>query len=362
MDVREILFGLHQIESIGWASIAKIIANVEELSSLPELSSEQWKLIGLKPKQIENIEQLFNKENILEWKHKYAEKEINYITIWDEDYPYLLKKISKPPWILYVKGNIHCMHQPLLSMVGTRTPTFYGKKVAMEFANSLSQHGIGIVSGLAKGIDSCAHLGALKAQGKTIAVLGSAIDHKYPIDNCKLYDQIANEGLIISEYPIETPLHPGMFPQRNRIIAGLSSGVIVVEAAHRSGSLITVDYALEENREVYAVPGPITSEKSIGTLHLIKQGCTMLTSVQELLEDLKPIFGINPILKVDSKPTLHPEEQFIFNLIKSECLTIDELVEKTYFNIGELHIHLLSLVSKKCIRQLPGFKYETTQL
>jgi DNA processing protein len=363
MDSRDILIALHHIEGVGWKTISKILAHYTDLTQVLNISQSQWQAIGLKPQQIERILIELQPDSILKVISKYTQQHIGIMTIWDKDYPPLLKETSQAPWVLYYKGDPTLLTQPLLAIVGTRAPTHYGKKVAQEFAASLSGIGIGIVSGLARGIDSYAHIGALQQRSKTIAVMGTAIDQLYPMENKSLHEQIVQEGVVVSEYPIGTSMHVGMFPQRNRIIAGLSLGVIVVEAAHRSGSLITVDRALDENREIYAVPGPITSLKSMGTLHLIKQGCKMVTSMEDITEDLQHLLPTYVSHSPVHAPlVLSVAEQTIYAFIEHESCTVDELHELSAYDIGYLHTILLSLLSKKCIHQLPGFRYEKARI
>src|SRR5208282_3709008 len=189
-----------------------------------------------------------------------------------EDYPPLLKEIPDAPLLLYVRGDVKVLSQFAVAMVGTRRPSAYGSSVAHRLAHDLAQRQLVVVSGLARGVDSAAHRGALEAQGKTVAVLGSGINVIYPRENKSLAEEVAKSGAVISEFPLGTGPTPENFPIRNRIISGLSLGVVIVEAAEYSGSLITARLALEQNREVFAVPGNITSAQSFGPNHLIKQG------------------------------------------------------------------------------------------
>ena len=288
------------------------------------------------------------------------------MTVRDEAYPEILRQIPQPPWVLYYKGNLSLLKKPVLAIVGTRTPTVYGIKTAEELACSLSHSGFCVVSGLARGIDSAAHTGALKGNSGTIGVLGSGLDRVYPPENLPLYRAIAEKGLLLTEYPLGTPAHPGLFPQRNRIIAGLSLGTIVVEAAARSGSLITVEFALDASRDVFAVPGPVHSPKSQGTLDLIKKGAAkLITSVNDIIEEythlLSPAAPANrQHIKQNNVPGfagLTEEERKIYELLCSMPRTIDELLEQSQINFGHLHSVLLSLLMKKKIRELPGCIY-----
>ena len=209
---------------------------------------------------------------------------IKRITIESEKYPELLKQIYDPPKGLYIMGNIDILNNPSIAIVGCREATEYGKKAATYFAYNLAKQNINIVSGLAKGIDSFSHIGALQANGKTIAVIGSGLDIIYPKENAYLAKRILEQGgAIVSEYPLGTKPQKEHFPARNRIISGLSQAVLVVEAKEKSGSLITADFAMEQGKEVFAVPGNINSLNSVGTNNLIKDGATPVSNYSDIL-------------------------------------------------------------------------------
>ena len=215
------------------------------------------------------------------------EKNIQILTIKDEDYPYLLKQIYDPPSVIYIMGNKKILSQNGIAIVGSRNCSLYGQKIAKYLSYQLAKKGIHIISGLARGIDTFSHIGTLQARGKTIAVLGSGLDVIYPPENEKLAEKIVESGgCLVSEYIVGTKPLGEHFPARNRIISGLASGVVVVEASEKSGSLITVDFALEQGKNVYAVPGNINSPNSLGTNSLIKQGAKIVTNVEDILEDL----------------------------------------------------------------------------
>jgi len=207
------------------------------------------------------------------------------LNLQDKNYPAILKEIHSPPKELYVKGKI-LPQEKAIAIVGTRNCSDYGKQVAYDFSSKLAKLGITIVSGLAQGIDTCAHQAALEAKGRTIAVLGTGINNIYPRFNTKLAEEISKNGAVISEYEPEANGTKYTFPQRNRIISGLSLGTIVIEAPERSGALITADFAMEQNREVFIIPGPIYSENSKGTNQLIKQGAKLITNIEDVLENL----------------------------------------------------------------------------
>ncbi|MFH0773730.1 MAG: DNA-processing protein DprA [bacterium] len=272
------------------------------------------------------------------------------ITQYHADYPILLKNISDPPISIFGKGDrnsINFVSDTCIGVVGTRKPTAYGRHVAEELGKSFASAGLIIVSGMATGIDTISHKAAIEKQGRTIAVLGTGIDVIYPYENKSLHDQILKEyGIIISEYPPGYGVNRGMFVLRNRIIVGLSKAIVVVEGGAHSGSLITARYAAENGREVYAVPGPITSDMSIAPHILLREGVHLLTNSSELLGD----FGITQKYEtVTSKPTeLTKEEKMIYELVSLRKCYADEVAKKISFNVPET-LSILSLLEVRGI-------------
>jgi DNA processing protein len=278
------------------------------------------------------------------------------VTIWDEEYPPILKKIYDPPLLLYFKGSFDEKDNYSIAIVGTRMPTNYGKVQAEAIAADLSRQGITIVSGMARGIDSIGHRAALKNNGRTIAVIGSGLDRIYPPENRKLFEEIAEKGLIISEYEPGTGPDAVNFPKRNRIIAGLSLGCILVETGVSGGGMQTAALSLDQNREVFAVPGYIGVKQSEGTNLLIKKGeARLITCAEDVLLDLelklKPVVGKN-IPKVHHHLTLF--EQRIIDTLKEEPLHIDKIAEMSKIATSECLVSLLSLEFKGVVKQLPG--------
>ena len=277
---------LSRIEGLGPIKIKELLKQYKTPENIWELDKNklmQTKGIG------ENIENSIWKKEYrenLEQYVKYMKKyNIGIITIEDKDYPKKLLHIYDAPAILYYKGDKKLLHTDIIAMIGCRECSNYGKEVSIKFSYELAKNGITIISGMAKGIDSYSHIGCIKAGGKTIAVLGSGLDIIYPKENCLLYDEILSaKGLILSEYVIGTKPSKLNFPARNRIISGLSNGVIVVEAKGKSGTLNTVDFALEQGKDVFVVPGNITSTNSTGTNELIKQGASCVTGVEDILK------------------------------------------------------------------------------
>lgn len=277
------------------------------------------------------------------------------MTCWeDEEYPGSLRNIHNAPFVLYYQGNLTLLQDMGIAIVGARKASQYGRIVARKLASELAAAGAVIVSGMARGIDTEAHRGALEA-GVTIAVLGSALDCPYPPENKKLYQLIAEKALVVSEFPAGTRPEPGNFPMRNRIICGLSRGVVVVEAGQRSGALITADFALEQGRDVFAVPGPINSSSSVGTNHLIQQGAKLVCSVEDIVEEY-PGWIIHDKMERQAV-NLSGEEQDLLQFMGGEACHIDVLMEKTGIDIGQLSTLLLKLEFQGIIRSLPGNYY-----
>jgi len=249
-----------------------------ELLSVPGIGKKHAEIIT-------NSKSMRNIDKHIEFMVK---NKIDIISITDEDYPKLLKKIYDPPLSIYIRGNKKILNHDSIAIVGCRECSQYGKNVTNELAYNISKQNINIVSGLAKGIDGIAHKSSISAGGKTIAVLGNGLDTVYPSENIMLAKEILQKGgAIISEYPLGEKPHKNNFPERNRIVSGISKGIIVVEAKEKSGTLITVDFALEQGRDIFVVPGNINSLNSVGTNNLIKQGAKLITSYQDILEDWK---------------------------------------------------------------------------
>jgi DNA processing protein len=277
------------------------------------------------------------------------------ITLADASYPPALLEIADPPSVLYVRGNPDLLHRRGIAVVGSRNATPQGTQTAESFARHLAAQGLCIVSGLALGIDAAAHRGALAAQGETVAVIGTGADRIYPARNKELAIAIAERGAIVSEFPLGTPAVAYNFPRRNRIISGLARGVLVVEAAPESGSLITARLAAEQGREVFAIPGSIHSPVARGCHKLIKQGAKLVETAQDILEELGN-FAAAPMPA--AAPSATPDESPILAALGHDPCSLDDLVERTGQSADQLLPELLSLELGGSLAPLPGNRYQ----
>ncbi len=280
-----------------------------------------------------------------------------------EDFPEFLRQIPDPPTLLYIVGNVEALHMPALSIVGSRNPTRGGKENAYEFARHLGQSGFCIVSGLAQGIDTAAHEGALDAGAMTVAFLGHGIDRVYPSANRDLAHRISQNGILVSEYPLGSPPRREHFPQRNRLISGLSLGTLIVEAARRSGSLITARLAGEQGREVFAIPGSIHSPLSRGCHQLIKQGAKLVESADDIVSELGALVG--HLMQSDTDEENEKPRSFkhdadydiLLNSLSYDPASADELAENSGLTIDQVSSMLLILELEEKIEALSGGTY-----
>jgi len=288
---------------------------------------------------------------------------------WDEpEYPKLLLEIYDPPPLLYVRGDASVLNRHSISMVGTRRPTPYGNQVAERLGHDLAARGLTIVSGMARGIDSLAHQGACRAvPGSAVGVLGTGVDVVYPKENKKLFAEVEKRGALISEFPLGTHPAPENFPVRNRVVAGISLGVVIVQGAQYSGSLITARLAMEFGREVYGVPGNVTADVSFAPNQLIKQGAKLVTSWEDVIEELPTQIRAElfPVAETtgDERASLlidalSPAEKRIFGLLGTdEAIHVDELMEKAELNSSEVLAALCEMEMKGIVRQMPGKQF-----
>lgn len=328
IDNNTYLIALHSVNGLGPVRLKLLLDYYKDPKTTWEADPKELLEIGLPSSVVLRFTEIRKKLDPEKYLESIIKSAISYVTIFDENYPKLLKEIYDPPVVLFYKGNLKKADGKNIAMVGTRKITGYGKIVTEKFASELAQMGLTIVSGLAQGVDTYAHQSAISVGGQTIAVLGGGLNTPiFPPENNNLANKIINEGLgaIVSEFNPEEPSLKGNFPARNRIISGLSLAVLVTEAAEDSGSLITAKCALEQGREVFAIPGPITSEYSKGPSILIKQGARLITTPLEILEELGINQNINFKNKEKSYEGLTETDLKILECLKNENKHIDEI-------------------------------------
>ncbi len=335
-------------------------ANLSELVEAGELSPSFAQALK-QPLSDKNAKQIQRELDAVE------SGQFSILTLADPQYPAQLKTIADPPSVLYYTGQLLGCNQQALAIVGARKGSHAGRAFTRQLSGDLAALGFTIVSGLARGIDADAHEGALASAGRTVAVLGCGIDRTYPPEHQKLRQRIEQQGAVLSEFPMGTSPQSFHFPQRNRVISGLSLGVIVTEATLKSGSLITARMALEQNREVFAVPGNVTHPLSQGPHHLIQQGAKLVEKPWDIVEEILPM--LEPSFRehletqqevVEGQPSaiaLGPEEQHVFNRIPLEPVSLDELIAQGSYSSSEVMSLLLSLEMKGLIKQVPGLQY-----
>ncbi|HNV23808.1 MAG TPA: DNA-processing protein DprA [Candidatus Omnitrophota bacterium] len=365
MIEKEALIILNAISGLGNSRIKSLIEFFG--SALNVLDAAETKLCDsqiLPADVIKNILQ-FKKDEFLKKEYQLMAREgVEVLSYLDESYPQDLKQIPDFPVVLYVKGALPENLKLSIGIVGSRQASLYGLSIAEKFAVSFAELGITVVSGMARGIDTAAHKGILKAKGATVAVLGSGLKHIYPPENKDLFKKISQQGAVLSEFSMDTEPFPYNFPRRNRIISGLSLGVVVIEAGLKSGALITASCALEQGKEVYAVPGKIDSPSSVGVNNLIKQGAKLVTSVEDILEDLqvpltqsledgKTRENILPEKKKNAGP-LTIEEKAVYDCLTAEGVHIDEIVSKSGLSSSQTTVILMKLELKRLIKQSAG--------
>lgn len=360
MDKRDIYLWLNKTPGIGNVKLKAIESYFENIEEVYTARRETLsKIKALRDVDITRLMESRSKTKLEDYKEQLMGLGISYITKVDKNYPQCFNDIFDPPYLFYYIGELDALFNRVrIAVVGARRCSAYGKHVSYEMSKSLSNAGITIVSGMARGVDTQAHKGALDGKSQTVAVLGSGLDICYPKENKELMDAIIKKGCVISEYPIGTPPLSGNFPRRNRLISGLSHGIVVTEAARKSGSIITADVALEQGKDVYAVPGSIYSKTSQGTNWLLKQGARVLTDPEDILMD----YGVkNHESMVNSQIKLQIElakdEKMIYDNLGLEPLHIDVLCKMTNFPIIQVQ-HILTLLEiEGYIQQLPGKRF-----
>jgi DNA processing protein len=367
IEAKKYWIALNMVPGVGAITYRKLLNAFSDPEQVFSAPPHMLKTIpGVSEKVIQHIVSFGFPDRVKKELDAIEKHQVHIMTWEDHDYPEHLKAIFDPPPIMYLKGNRFQHHDIMVAVVGSRKASTYGRVTAEKICRELAVKGVTVVSGMARGIDSAAHRGTLKASGQTIAVMGCGVDVVYPPENTKLYDEIVEKGAILSELPMHTKPDRGNFPARNRIISGMSLGTVVVEADIRSGALITADTALEQGREVFAVPGNINSASSRGTNRLIKQGAALIECADDILhglslaishelKDLQP--DLQPKLPLAEKkppPSLTENEQCIYDLIDIQPIHIDEITIRSKLPSGTVSAMLMMLEMKNVIRQLSG--------
>ncbi len=340
---------LENMGPVAFKRLLEAFGSVSKIIKVPEIKLKSKRLFEMADEEIK----------------KASVQGVEIISRLDKRYPAALKEIHDPPILLYVKGRLPSESVPKVAVVGSRVASLYGIRTAETISRGLAEAGVAVVSGMAVGIDSAAHQGALSADGVTIAVLGGGLSRLYPHENKKMAQEIVKKGAVISEYPMEMSPRPAYFPIRNRIISGLSSAVLVVEAKQKSGALITVDLALEQGRDIFAVPGNVDSARSGGTNALLKEGAKLAMSADDILEELN-IKKVSAPARGEKRKSSEPatnlseEENKLLSLINSESAHVDSLIEHSGASASKTIAALSLLEIKGFLKQLPGKHYVKT--
>jgi len=349
---------LNMIPGVGASRCQKLLKHFGSPQAILEANlSELQHVSGIGEYTARQIISFRNRLDIEREISKIEKQKVSILTFLDDDYPPNLRLIFDPPVVLYVKGKILPEDRIAIAVVGTRRPTGYGKMVAEMLGKELAERNITVVSGLARGIDTCAHRGALSCGGRTIAVLGCGIDICYPPENRAIFDEIGERGAIVSEFSMGTRPEKINFPLRNRIISGLSLGAVIVEAGSRSGALITAGCALEQGREVFAVPGNIFSLESKGTHSLIKEGAKLVEKCEDIIEEIQSLRDALPpssVIKSPEEVKLSEEEEKVYSLLSFEPVHIDFISKESGLPISRVSPVLMNLEMKGKIRQVMG--------
>lgn len=348
--------GFSKVSGIGPARLRTLLEYYGDVKTAWQARADQLRAVGLDKRSVDNLVKARQTLDLEAELAKLNKLNISVLT-WDSsDYPELLKTISDPPITLYIRGNLMPQDEWALAVVGTRRATAYGKECTRMLVSGLVENGITVVSGLAYGIDTEAHRTAIRSGGRTIAVMGCGVDIIYPAENRKLAQAIVENGAIISEYPLGTNPESGNFPRRNRIISGLSLGVLFVEGSHQSGARITTNFALEQGREVLAVPGSILRKAGSGPNYLIQNGAKLVTSVEDILEEL----NLTMIAQHTEARAIIPDnetEAILLEQLSSDPTHIDDLGEATGLPAPDIASTLTLMELKGMVRQVGGMNY-----
>jgi DNA processing protein len=361
MDPKEALVAMNMIDGVGPVRVRQLLEHFGDASAVLRASRAQ--LLQVRGIGQETAESIANWEKTVDLAaelKRVADFGCRIVTQAEEEYPELLRQIYDPPTVLYVKGELSAKDKNAVAIVGSRQTTHYGLESARRLGYQLGYVGVTVVSGGARGIDTAAHQGALNAKGRSVAVLGTGINQVFPPENAELFERIAANGALVTQFPFNRPADKQSFPIRNRIVAGMTLGTVVVEATLTSGALITANFATEYGRQVFAVPGRIDSPRSKGCHELIKKGAKLCEGAEDILSEFEYLFppsnrpaapsetGVLPAL------TLSENEQKVFDALGREETSIDEVIRHSGLPSSAVSVALLSLEMKRVIRQLPG--------
>lgn len=359
MNLKAYWIAFNKVPGIGPARLAALLETCGSIEAAWKASIEQLKKAGLDKRSLESLLKVRREIDPAAELNKVEQTGFQVLTWDDDDYPTNLQMMDAPPPLLYVRGEMTEHDAWAVAIVGTRRASAYGREVAHTLATELAHNGITVVSGLALGVDAVAHQAALDAGGRTIAVLGSGVDQLYPAQNRNLALKIVGQGAVISEYALGTRPEASNFPPRNRIISGLSRGVIVVEAGSRSGALITTRFAAEQGRDVFAVPGSILHPGSIGCNTLIQNGATPLLSIDDVLEQLDLIHMSEQKIARKTVP-LNPHESELLAHLSTEPSYIDDIVRRAHMSSEQVSSLLTIMELKGVVRQISALNYVRT--
>ena len=357
-DLKRDLILLNMVQGIGYIRLKALLGAFGDPSNILKAPIKRLKSIeGIGPQVAEAIKNAHSDYDINKEIGLIKDSGVKVITLFDKEYPELLKSIYDPPILLYIKGDFRSQDKLSVSIVGSRRCTYYGLKMAEKIAAELVSYKVVIASGLARGIDTAAHKGAVNNNGRTIAVLGNGLSRVYPPENKELAESILRNGVLVSEFPMEAEPLRYNFPRRNRVISGISRALLVVEAAKRSGALITADFALEQGRDVFAIPGMVDRHSSSGTNALIKQGAKLVESADDILEelDIDQVKAAN----INTEPFV-PDNQYessVLSMLSDQPCDIDTITQKLEVKSQQAKFMLLNMEMKGAIKQLPGKLY-----
>ncbi|MGA0110821.1 MAG: DNA-processing protein DprA [Chthoniobacterales bacterium] len=359
MNHREACIALNMIPRMGPVRLRRLLETFGSAGEILSARAGQLALVdGIGAKLAENIANWENFADPAAEERRARELGAHVITAEDGEYPPLLREIHDPPIVLYVLGRITDRDRNAVAVVGSRKASHYATECAKKLSFQMAYAGLTVVSGLARGIDTAGHQGALAAKGRTIAVIGAGLAHLYPPENAQLAERIAANGAVISEFPVDTKPDRQTFPIRNRIVTGLSFGVLVVEAGANSGALISANMAAEQGRTLYAVPGRIDQPTCLGSNRLIQQGAKLVTAAEDILDDLPMVFKNKPSLPATFTPAgLTPDQEKILAALGAEETPLETVIETSGLTAAVASSTLLGLEIRHLVKQLPGKRY-----